>query len=350
MAGFIRDILATLSHDPAPGRPGPAEQAALSRLDERLTGIAQDAGAARSPLLIRPGDCTVWDGNPRDQPGLSPEGCRTLIDSIAAEGGNRIPALVRMNPPGADLPYQLLVGSRRRFAIDWLNHNGRPELRLSALVVELSDEEAFRLADIENRERADICELDRARSYQAAVDRFYGGVQSRMAEALGLSNSQLSRLLALAQLPEEIVTAFARRDELRVRYSELLTPLLRRPQQRESMIAEGRLIGEDQQARAAKDGQMLPPATVVARLRDAALPRARDDERDIAIMVAGERIGRLRPKAGGLAVDVSIADQADLDEVLTQVRESILAARAIAGQGSLCVHATQALNSSRWSR
>lgn len=325
MAGLIRDILATLSPDPA--RAAAVEQEALSRLDERLTSFAQSAAEARSPLMIRPGDCSVWDGNPRDQPGLTPDSCRSLIDSIATEGGNRIPVLVRLNPPGAERPYQLLVGSRRCFAIDWLNHNGRPELRLAALVVSMSDEEAFRLADIENRERMDICELDRARSYQAAVDRFYGGVQSRMAEALSLSNSQLSRLLALAQLPEEVVDAFATRDELRVRYSEILTPLLRRAEQREGMIAEARLIGQEQQERAAKDGAMLPPATVLARLRQAAAPRIRD-KRETQIMAGGAQVGRLRAVGmGGVAVDLSVSAGADLDELLALVREAVLAAR-----------------------
>ena len=331
MAGFIRDMLAALSYEPTPARHGAVEQEALSRLDERLTSFSQNMMEPRSPLLIRPDDCTVWDGNPRDQPGLTPQSCRSLIESIAAEGGNRIPVLVRHNPPGEDRPYQLLVGSRRRFAIDWLNHNGRPELRLAALIVDLSDEEAFRLADIENRERADICELDRARSYQSAVDRFYGGVQSRMAEALSLSNSQLSRLLSLAQLPEEVVNAFATRDELKVRYSELLTPLLRRPEQRAGMIAEAVLIGKEQQARAAGDGRMLPPATVLARLRDAAMPRVRDEGRDIVILAGGERIGRVKPgKSGGLALDINVADDADLDQLFASLRETILSVRAMA--------------------
>ena len=330
MVGFLRDMLATLSQEPA--RAMPADQAALTRLDERLTSVTLNAADARGPMKIRPADCTVWDGNPRDQPGLNPDSCRSLIESIATEGGNRIPVLVRANEPGAEQPYQLLVGSRRRFAVDWLNHNGRPELRLTALLVDLSDEEAFRLADIENRERADICELDRARSYQAAVDRFYGGVQSRMAEALGLSNSQLSRLLALAQLPQQVVDAFATRDELRVRYSELLTPLLRRPEQRASMIAEAVAIGAEQQARAAGDGTMIAPATVLARLREAAVPRVRDEGRDIPIIAGGARVGRVRPGKDGLSVDFSIADEADLDEMLARLRETVLAMRGALNQ------------------
>lgn len=328
MVAFIRDLLTTLSFEPAPMEQGPERDAALSRLDQRLAHFAQDGLGMRTTLSIQPDECTVWDGNPRDQPGLTVESCRSLIESIQAEGGNRIPVLVRLNPTGSERPYQLLVGSRRRFAVDWLNHNGRPELRLTALVVDLSDEEAFRLADIENRERADISELDRACSYQAAVDRFYGGVQSRMAEALNLSNSQLSRLLALAQLPEEIVAAFATKDELRVRYSELLTPLLRRPEQRERMIAEAVLVGKQQQALAGQDERMIPPATVVARLRDAAMAQAPEEVRDIAIIAGGTRVGRAKAgKGGGIMVDLNIAGDTDLDELLARLRETIVAAR-----------------------
>lgn len=328
MAGLIRDIMATLSRDNGAARPA-AELEALSRLDDRLTSFAGDRVDSRAPMLIRPADCVVWDGNPRDQPGLNPDSCRSLIESIAAEGGNRIPVLVRLNPQASEQPYQLLVGSRRRFAIDWLNHNGRPELRLNALVVELSDEEAFRLADIENRERADICELDRARSYQQAVDRFYGGVQSRMAEALGLSNSQLSRLLALAQLPEEVIQAFATKEELKVRYSELLTPLLRRHEQRADLIAEARIIAQEQQARAAGNGSMLASATVLSRLRQAAARRPRESS-DMDIMAGGDRIGRARVTKGGVVLDLTIASDADLDLLFAHVREAILAARALA--------------------
>ena len=328
MAGLIRDIMATLSRDNGAARPV-AELEALSRLDDRLTSFAGERADSRAPLLIRPADCVVWDGNPRDQPRLNPDSCRSLIESIAAEGGNRIPVLVRLNPDASEQPYQLLVGSRRRFAIDWLNHNGRPELRLNALVVELSDEEAFRLADIENRERADICELDRARSYQQAVDRFYGGVQSRMAEALGLSNSQLSRLLALAQLPEEVIQAFATKEELKVRYSELLTPLLRRQEQRADLIAEACLIAQEQQARAAGDGAMLASATVLSRLRQAAARRPRDSG-DIEIMAGGDRIGRARAGKGGVMIDLTIPSDADLDTLFASLKETRAAARALA--------------------
>ena len=329
MGGFVRDILTTLSYEPHPAEAAGVDGEALSRLDQRLAGFAQGSGRARTAISIRPSDCSVWDGNPRDVPGLSAESCRSLIESIAQEDGNRIPVLVRHNAPGADHPYQLLVGSRRRFSVDWLNHNGRPEIRLTALIVDLTDEEAFRLADIENREREDITELDRARSYQNAVDRFYGGVQSRMAEALNLSNSQLSRLLSLAQMPDEVVNAFATRDELRVRHSEVLTPLLRRAEQRERLLISARLIGEEQQRLAAGGERMIPAATVLARLKDAAKEGDIRRGNDRPLVLGDARVGRIRAGREGLAVDLLVSEETDIDALLVTLRDALIDSRRL---------------------
>lgn len=329
MAGFMREILNTLSYDPsAPAQN--VEVSALSRLDQRLSGLAPGHGGGKGLFKLRPRECTVWNGNPRDVEALSAGNCRSLIESIAAEGGNRIPVLVRTTSPGSEHPYQLLVGSRRRFSVDWLNHNGRPQIFLNALVVELTDEEAFRLADIENRERADISELDRARSYQAAVDRFYAGVQSRMAQALGLSNSQLSRLLSLAQMPDEVVGAFATREDLRVRHSEILTPLLRRAEQRALLIAAAVEIAAEQQVRAGRNERMIPAPVVLGRLKQAALNRVPEKGRGTAIVFGGETLGRVTPlkSGGGLAVELALAADTDLDGVLAELREMIDLARA----------------------
>ncbi|MDB5686571.1 MAG: parB-like partition protein [Rhizorhabdus sp.] len=331
MARFLRDILDTLSYDPPVPPPSHDAKAplALSRLDQRLAGfVAQGTSGQREAMKIQPGQCAVWDGNPRDQPGLTPENCRTLIESIAAEGGNRIPVLVRLHGTDPDTPYELLVGSRRRFAVDWLNRNGRPEIRLYALIVDLTDEEAFRLADIENRERADITDLDRARSYQTAVDRFYGGVQSRMAEALTLSNSQLSRLISLALLPDAVVEAFGAKEDIRVRHSEVLTPLLKRIDERHRLIEAATAIAGEQRSLAKRHERAIPPATVLARLRSAARPAAEDQVAG-AIVANGTRIGRVKPlKAGAFAIELSLGPDVDLDDALAAMREAIEQARA----------------------
>src|SRR3546814_18348534 len=87
MARFIRDILATLSHEPA-GR-GPADQQALRRPDQRLAPFADTGAGSRGTISIQPDECSVWDGNPRHQPGLRADGCGSLIDSVARCAGNK---------------------------------------------------------------------------------------------------------------------------------------------------------------------------------------------------------------------------------------------------------------------
>src|SRR3546814_21031422 len=81
----------------------------------------------------------------------------------------------------------------------------------------MTDEEAFRIADIENRARDDLTELERARDYLRALDAYYNGRQQVMAERINVTESWLSRYFDLARLPSESLTAFpnAQRTEER---------------------------------------------------------------------------------------------------------------------------------------
>lgn len=69
-----------------------------------------------------------------------------LIDSIVAEGGQKVPVVVRhvSDDPGDD--YEVIVGTCCHFAISWLRANSYPDMKLLAQVADLDDEAAFRLA------------------------------------------------------------------------------------------------------------------------------------------------------------------------------------------------------------
>jgi ParB family chromosome partitioning protein len=81
---------------------------------------------------------------------------------------------VRRTPDGP-APYELIVGTRRHWSVSWLHANHHSQIELIARIETLDDEGAFRLADIENREREDVTDLERARNYLHAVEAYYGG-------------------------------------------------------------------------------------------------------------------------------------------------------------------------------
>jgi ParB family chromosome partitioning protein len=131
---------------------------------------------------------------------------------------------------------------------------------------ELTDEEAFRIADLENRSRRDLSDYERARDYARAVDRYYGGSQQRMAERLEVSKSWLSRYLSLAQLPREVVAAFASPHAIGIKHAAVLTPMLRIDEQADRVRGEARLIAGDQAERSTRGEIPLAPAAVMQRL------------------------------------------------------------------------------------
>jgi len=306
-----------------------ADQRKAQDLDRRLAEVFPRALEESDCVALRAQDCAEWQGDPVQRADLTPQSCQALIDDIAARRGNTVPVKVRRTPSGSAQPYEVLIGQRRRFAVQWLNQNGRPDILLKAQIVVMSDEEVFRHLDAEHRERDEGGELERARGYEVAVDRFYGGVQSRMAEALGFSNSQISRLLSLAQLPEEVVRAFPTPDELRVRHAEVLTPLLRRPAQRALILRAAALLAHEQQILSLRHEPLLPAATVLNRLKQAALTS--DGEADVLQMIhIGDIcVGSAKPqgpgadKQGILAIELAITDQVSLDALFDALRQII---------------------------
>src|SRR3546814_18613675 len=91
----------------------------------------------------------------------------------------------------------------------------------------MTDEEAFRIADIENRAREDLSDLERARDYLRALDAYYEGRQKVMAERINVKESWLSRYLDLARLPVELMVAFPNPQDLRIKHVTAIKPLLK---------------------------------------------------------------------------------------------------------------------------
>jgi len=313
-----------------PPAPAPEETAAprQSFTNKRLEAFGEAARIVKRPTIrLKPSECSVWPGNARDYALLTKDRVSSLIDSIQAENGNRIPAVVRRTP-NADHPYELIIGTRRHWAISWLNANHYPDIDLVAIIEDIDDETAFRLADIENREREDISDLERGQNYKAAVDAYYGGVQSRMAERVKLSKTMLARYIGLTELPPAIISAFSSTMDLQVRHGDKLLPLLRTPGLRPKMEEAAKVIAAEQSFRQSGDEEAISGSDVVARLIKATSSRQGRAQKT-SIEVDGTPIGQVdKDRSRGLTITINPTD-ASADAILEALRPLIANAKIL---------------------
>ena len=263
---------------PAPQAAGQTASPAQPPRSERLRGttlLGRESALARvasgevrqvTQLLLDPARVRVWKGNARSYEHLSEESCRELIDSIIAEGGQKVPAVVRRIEGDPDHDYEVIAGTRRHWSISWLRANSWPQMQFLAQVVQLDDEAAFRLADLENRARKDVSDLERARNYAQALKDHYGNHLTRMAERLKLSKGWLSKMLKVAGLPDQVVAAFASPAEVQLKPAYPLAQALDNREKAPAILREARALAREQAERRGSGRPGLPPAQVIQRL------------------------------------------------------------------------------------
>lgn len=290
---------------------------------KRLEGFTESARMVKRPTIrLKPAECSVWPGNARDYALLTEDRVRSLIDSIQAENGNRIPVVVRRTPQ-AELQYELVIGTRRHWAISWLNAHHYPEIELVAIIEDLDDEAAFRLADIENREREDISDLERGWNYKAAVDAYYAGVQTKMADRVKLSKSTLARYIGLTEIPHTIVSAFNSPMDLQVRHGDKLLPALRTPSLRSKMEEAAKVIATEQSFRQSGDEEPISGSEVVARLVAATTTTRTGRSQKALIEIKGAPIGQVdRDQTRGLTITLN-PTEASAEDILSALRPLI---------------------------
>lgn len=322
-------LAATPASDVAAEAAEPATEAPRSTFtSKRLESFGEAARMVKRPTIkLKPSECSIWPGNARNYELLTEGRLRSLIDSIQAENGNRIPAVVRRTPNAA-LPYELVIGTRRHWSIAWLNANHYPDIDLVAIIDDIDDEAAFRLADIENREREDISDVERGINYKLAVDAYYDGVQSRMADRVKLSKSMLARYIGLTEIPQSIVSAFNSPMDLQVRHGDKLLPALRNPNLRPKMEEAAKEIAAEQSFRQSGDEEPISGTEVVARLMKAAVARQGRAQK-ATILANGATIGQVdRDRSRGLTITLN-PTKLSADEILEALRPLIEKAKIL---------------------
>lgn len=250
-----------------------AQPPAAGRLGERLSTLARVTSGdikEKTLYLVDPARCRMWTHHNRRYDLLSPAACAELLDGIRSQGGQEFPAIVRRVKDDPDFDYEVICGARRHWVVSYLRTVEHRDIKFLIEERELSDEAAFRLADIENRARQDISDYERALDYLHALDAYYGGVSRRMAERLEMSPAWLSRFLDLGKLPTQIVAAFGDLRLLRGNHARELKPYLERNEQRARMLSEAHELARKQAAAQAAGYAFMEPAKVVLALKAAA--------------------------------------------------------------------------------
>jgi ParB family chromosome partitioning protein len=245
---------------------------------------------------------------------------------MIAEGGQKVPALVRKlkNDPAQD--YEVIYGSRRHWATSWLRANNYPDFVFLAEVRDLDDEAAFRLADLENRARQDITEIERAKNYAAALPLHYEGKQAKMAERLNISKGLLSKMIAFANVSDKIIAAFAAPGELSLRQGYALAQAISSPPaESRASRAAGAIVRENAALAEAGKGA-LPTASVLGRLLAAASGETEASHDLRQVLYQGNPVVTvLDENRKGVRFQVHSGTGADLEVIVKSVREALQA-------------------------
>jgi ParB/RepB/Spo0J family partition protein len=151
--------------------------------------------------------------------------------------GQKIPVLGRHVRDINGCRFELIYGARRLVAARLL------AVDLVVEVKDIDDRAALIEMDIENRVRLDISPYERGLSYQRWLRKGHFSSQSDLAEAVGISEAQVSRLLRYGELPALVVSAFPSPRDIREEWAVTLVRNLKNIEsERRGIISRARRL------------------------------------------------------------------------------------------------------------
>lgn len=228
-----------------------------------------------------------------------------LKKEIAEAGVNVQPIKVRPAKGNID-EYEVVFGHRR--------HRACLEVGVDvfALIEDVEDAELFKAMDRENRQRQNLSPWEQGRMYRTALNEGLFGSIGELAREVGIDKGNLSKALALADLPDEIVGAFPSPLELQFRWAKLLNDALQ--QDPDGVLARARDIGNEKHSR-------YTSKEVLEVLTGVMSPAVTEQP----IMVAGRTVGKVVSGPKGISVEFTrgVLRQEQINE-LPQLLEKFL--------------------------
>jgi len=307
-------------------RPGASNY--LGSRGNKLSEIVGGDVEEKTFLWVQPERCRMWERHNRQYELLDEQRCQDLIDGFKSQGRQEMPAIVRKVQGDPNFDYEVICGARRHWTVSYLRNNNYTQFKFLIDVREMNDEEAFRLSDIENRDKEDISDYERACDYRKALDFYYDGIQQKMADRLEVSKAWLSRFIYLADLPEAIVNAYASIFDIKEAHARKLKPLLDDRKLKPRLVEKAQSLIAEQATLKASDKEALTGAQVVSELVSASKrklkPKSNANKPLAEYEVNGHKALTVTKKGkGSLILTVNIADGISKEELLEKCTQAI---------------------------
>jgi len=141
-------------------------------------------------------DCTIIKSNPyQPRTEINNDEIKELADSISAQGLLQ-PILVRQK---GNNEFEIISGERRFRALRMLGRDKIPCI----VKQKLSDREMMEIALVENIQREDLNEIDKAEAYQKLIAEYHY-THEALSKQIGKSRTVITNTLRLRTLPQEI--------------------------------------------------------------------------------------------------------------------------------------------------
>lgn len=245
-------------------------------------------------------ELALIEPNP-DQPRkhFDTEDLDNLADSISKEGLLQ-PIIVR---PKND-KYQIVAGERR-----WQASKIAGLQFVPVRIIEMDDEQALRVALVENLQRTDLNAIEEAQGYKDLMTR--GGLtQAQLAEAVSKSRSAVANTMRLLDLPQQIQD-YVWSGDLTAGHARAILSI---PEEEKQLKLANKIIEEHLTVRDAENLARLMAAGNVERAQRAPMPRsykvvAKELRRELNTQV------RIKSSRGKNRIEIEFKDEEDLQRI-----------------------------------
>lgn len=283
---------------------------------------ASGSGIPATPIEAATVDLQPGRYQPRRH--LSEDNLAELAASIREQGVLQ-PLVVRPLTPAPDNPgherYEIVAGERR-----WRAAKIAGLSTIPVLVRDLDDQSALAVALIENLQREDLNPVDQAHSLARLAEEFEL-THEQVARSVGRSRASVTNLLRLLDLQEDVKDLLAK-GSIDMGHARAMLPLDPKRQVSLARKVQAKGLSVRQVEEAVRN--LLAADAVGTRARPGVDMQTRWLQQQIA-QELGQKLAIRSGKDGGYTLNVAFADLAALQDALQRIQELVARIRTAAG-------------------